>query len=303
MDIGYRAVDADNHYYEALDAFTRHLDKKFRQRGVQVVQQGTHVAPARRRQAVQRFIPNPTFDPIIVPGCIDPLFRGQIPEGVDPRSLMQVEPLRAEYQDRDARARGDGRAGPRSASLLFPTLGCGVEQALRDDIPATMATPARVQPVARRGLGLLVPGPHHRRADAVARRSRRRARRGRLAARARRAHGPRPSGARCPTENGTRPLARRPDPRPGVGAPRRGRRPGRVPPRRQRLRDVRRRRGAARDCSAFRQRSRRAQQARGVGPADPRHHRQHGRRRRVRPPPDAARREHRERLRLGARCW
>jgi len=38
MDIGYRAVDADNHYYEAIDACTRHLDKEFRQRGVQIVQ-------------------------------------------------------------------------------------------------------------------------------------------------------------------------------------------------------------------------------------------------------------------------
>ena len=34
---------------------------------------------------------------------MDLMFRGQIPDGVDPRSLMKVEPLRAEYQDRDAR--------------------------------------------------------------------------------------------------------------------------------------------------------------------------------------------------------
>ena len=52
---------------------------------------------------VNRFIPNPTFDPIIVAGCMDVMFRGQVPEGVDPRSLAQVEPLRAEYQNRDAR--------------------------------------------------------------------------------------------------------------------------------------------------------------------------------------------------------
>ena len=55
---------------------------------------------------VNRFVPNPTFDPIIVPGCLDALFRGQIPEGVDPRTLMQVEPLRAEYRDRDERLAG-----------------------------------------------------------------------------------------------------------------------------------------------------------------------------------------------------
>ena len=35
-NLGYKAIDVDNHYYEPLDAFTRHLDKKFRRRGVQI---------------------------------------------------------------------------------------------------------------------------------------------------------------------------------------------------------------------------------------------------------------------------
>jgi hypothetical protein len=30
---------------------------------------------------VNNFIPNPVFDPIIEPGCLDLLFRGEIPEG------------------------------------------------------------------------------------------------------------------------------------------------------------------------------------------------------------------------------
>src|SRR5829696_8106217 len=102
MELGYRAVDADNHYYETLDACTRHLPKEFKQRGVQVVQQGTHSLLLVGGKLF-KFIPNPTFDPIIVAGCMDLMFRGQIPEGVDPRSLMKLEPLRAEYQDRDAR--------------------------------------------------------------------------------------------------------------------------------------------------------------------------------------------------------
>ena len=69
---------------------------------------------------VNGFIPNPTFDPIIVPGCLDPLFRGQIPEGVDPRTLMQVEPLgRAPRVPGPRRApAGDGRAGPRRRAPL-----------------------------------------------------------------------------------------------------------------------------------------------------------------------------------------
>jgi predicted TIM-barrel fold metal-dependent hydrolase len=138
MALDFEAIDADNHFYEPLDAFTRHLDPAFATRGVQVVTAGRRVQLLIGGR-VNRFIPNPTFDPIIVPGCIELLFRGQIPEGVDPRSLMQVEPLRPEYQDRAAREAVAARQGL-AAILLFPTLGCGVEEALKHDIDATMAT-------------------------------------------------------------------------------------------------------------------------------------------------------------------
>ncbi len=77
-NLGYKAIDVDNHYYEPLDAFTRHLDKKFRRRGVQMFSDGKHTQ-AVIGDRVNRFIPNPTFDPIIVPGCLDLLFRGEIP--------------------------------------------------------------------------------------------------------------------------------------------------------------------------------------------------------------------------------
>jgi predicted TIM-barrel fold metal-dependent hydrolase len=133
-----RPIDADNHYYEALDAFTRHLDPKFRRRGVQVVQNGTHTELL-IGDRVNAFIPNPTFDPVIVPGCMDLMFRGQMPEGVDPRSINRVEPISTCYQDRDARIDKMDEQGL-DAALLFPTLGCGVEQALVDDVPATMAS-------------------------------------------------------------------------------------------------------------------------------------------------------------------
>jgi predicted TIM-barrel fold metal-dependent hydrolase len=138
MDLDFAPIDADNHYYEPLDAFTRHLDPNLKHRGVRPVTDGkrTHLLMG---GCVNQFVPNPTFDPIIVPGCLDLLFRGQIPEGVDPRSLMQVEPLKAEYQDREARTAVAERQGL-GAVLLFPTLGCGVEEALKDDIPATMAS-------------------------------------------------------------------------------------------------------------------------------------------------------------------
>ncbi|WP_280364865.1 amidohydrolase family protein [Nocardia wallacei] len=138
--LDYKAIDVDNHYYEPLDAFTRHLDKRFRRRGVQIVRDGKyHTAIIGNR--VNRFIPNPTFDPIIVPGCLDLIFRGQVPEGVDPATLMRVESLelRPEYRERDARAAVVDKQGIETI-FLFPTFGCGVEEALRGDIEATMAS-------------------------------------------------------------------------------------------------------------------------------------------------------------------
>ena len=89
---------------------------------------------------VNRFIPNPTFDPIIVPGCLDLLFRGEIPEGVDPASLMKVERwAHPEYQNRDARVPVMDTQGIETAFML-PTFACGVEEALKHDVDATMAS-------------------------------------------------------------------------------------------------------------------------------------------------------------------
>jgi predicted TIM-barrel fold metal-dependent hydrolase len=133
-----RPIDADNHYYESLDAFTRHLPKEFKRRGVRAVQSGKRVELL-IGDRVNRFIPNPTFDPIIVAGCLDQFFRGQVPEGADRARLMRVEPLRIEYRDKDARVRISEEQGL-DAVLLFPTLGCGVEEALRNDVAATMAS-------------------------------------------------------------------------------------------------------------------------------------------------------------------
>jgi predicted TIM-barrel fold metal-dependent hydrolase len=133
-----RPIDADNHYYEPLDAFTRYQDKAMRRRGVQVVQEGKRVFIV-IGDRVNRFIPNPTFDPVIVPGCTDLYFRAKVPAGVDPASFMKVEPIHAEYRDREVRldvmdAQGLG------AAIMFPTMGVGVEQALTHDPAATMAT-------------------------------------------------------------------------------------------------------------------------------------------------------------------
>ncbi|MBS1847815.1 MAG: amidohydrolase family protein [Actinobacteria bacterium] len=123
--------DCDNHYYEALDAFTRHLDPAWGPRTIQWAEidgRRYHVVAGR----VSRAVVNPTFDPVAEPGVLRDYFRGN-PNGDDPIELLRARtPIRAAYRDRDARidemdAQGVDRA------WLFPTLGMIYEDPLRDD--------------------------------------------------------------------------------------------------------------------------------------------------------------------------
>ncbi|HET8620849.1 MAG TPA: hypothetical protein VFM27_17900, partial [Acidimicrobiales bacterium] len=101
-DLGHPVFDADNHYYEATDAFTRHLDPALGPRCVQwatIDGRQYHVLGGR----VSRAVTNATFDPVSKPGCLYDYFRGNA-EGADPLTrLRDHEPIRPEYRDRDAR--------------------------------------------------------------------------------------------------------------------------------------------------------------------------------------------------------
>jgi hypothetical protein len=84
-----KAFDADNHYYEATDAFTRFIDPKMAKRAMQWAE-----INGRQRLLVggkiNRFIPNPTFDPVAKPGSLDEYFRGRNPQSW--RSLSTTTP-------------------------------------------------------------------------------------------------------------------------------------------------------------------------------------------------------------------
>ena len=130
--------DSDNHYYEATDAFTRYLDRGMARRAMQWAE-----VDGRQRLLVggkvNRFIPNPTFDPVAKPGSLNEYFRGRNPRGMDMAGLFgDLEPIRPEYRDRDARLAvmdAQGIAG----CFLFPTLGVGMEEALAHDPEAAVA--------------------------------------------------------------------------------------------------------------------------------------------------------------------
>ena len=132
------AFDADNHYYEALDAFTRHLDPRFAHRGIQWAEidgRKYHVIGGRVSHAVK----NATFDPVAKAGAMHSYFRGN-PDNVDPLSLLaDHEPIRPEYRDRDARLATLADQGLEGC-WLFPTLGMIYEELLTHDPEATCAT-------------------------------------------------------------------------------------------------------------------------------------------------------------------
>ena len=134
-----RPFDADNHYYEAEDAFTRHMDRKLAKSAIHRA-----TVDGRKRLVIcgkiHRFIPNPTFDPVAKPGSLDQYFRGRNPEGKDMRALFgELEPIRAAYRDRDARIALLDEQGLDGA-LLFPTQGVGIEEPMRHSAEITHAT-------------------------------------------------------------------------------------------------------------------------------------------------------------------
>jgi predicted TIM-barrel fold metal-dependent hydrolase len=138
--LDFAFFDCDNHYYEAPDAFTRHIDPALAKRGMQWAD-----INGRRRLLVggrvNRFIPNPTWDPISKPGALDEYFRGRNPKGADTAELFgQLDRLtdHPEYQNRDARLAVMDAQGMDGA-IFLPTLAVGMEQALLDDIPALVA--------------------------------------------------------------------------------------------------------------------------------------------------------------------
>ena len=126
--------DSDNHYYEAEDAFTRYADRKMASRCMQWAN-----IDGRDRLLVagkvQEFIPNPRFDPVARPGCLDAYHRGQT-EFTDVREAFgELEPISPAYRDRDARLLKLDEQGVEGC-FLFPTLGVGMEELLKHDVEA-----------------------------------------------------------------------------------------------------------------------------------------------------------------------
>jgi predicted TIM-barrel fold metal-dependent hydrolase len=129
--IGFGLFDADQHFYEAEDAVTRHLEAPHRRsfRWIDVDGRRTLLL----NNQLFTMIPNPTYDPVGRPGSMVEYFRAQNHAG---RSLKEIlgEPQRIqpEYRDRATRLRVMDEQGV-AFTWLVPSLGLGIEEPLAGD--------------------------------------------------------------------------------------------------------------------------------------------------------------------------
>jgi len=131
-------VDADNHYYEPVDAFTRHLPPSKRDRGLHI-----ETAPDGSRQV--RFGDRPfTFlrepflrDRVAAPGALREMLR-TLKSGRASESDSTI-PMHPAFQDRDARLALMDEQGL-DAVVMFPTTAVCIEHCMREDVDLTYLT-------------------------------------------------------------------------------------------------------------------------------------------------------------------
>lgn len=127
--------DCDNHYYEAPDAFTRHVPAAMQPRCVQWTE-----IDGRKRHVIAGTLDfsvgNPLFDPIAKPGVLFDYFKGN-PRGKPAFEMMRgnLEPQPAAYRSPAARLATMDAQGL-EAIWLFPTLGVLYEEKLKHDTEA-----------------------------------------------------------------------------------------------------------------------------------------------------------------------
>jgi len=137
IDIG-SFFDADNHYWETSDAFTRHRDPKFADRGVRVVD----------LDGVPRYVIGDRVHPILPgpgdvhlrprPGALYDYFGGRNDKGSVGRELAcEVPSEHPEWFDRDARLRCMDEQGI-EAVWLFPSQGVCMEGPMQPDVQAAI---------------------------------------------------------------------------------------------------------------------------------------------------------------------
>ncbi|HEX9888446.1 MAG TPA: amidohydrolase family protein [Nitriliruptorales bacterium] len=137
MDFEYQLIDADSHYYEPDDCFTRCIEPSFRDRAVNIRRGDDGLGRIFIGDRRLGYLSVHQSDHILPPGALQSFFAGE-----QDRAEVQPEPIRGrdlpDAVDRDARLAAMDEQNLQ-ATILLPTLGVCVEHELSDDVDALYA--------------------------------------------------------------------------------------------------------------------------------------------------------------------
>ncbi len=132
-----KLFDADNHYWETSDAFTRHRSAKFKDRGVQIKDVDGLRRYVVNDQVVDTLPGPPDVHKRPEPGAFLDFFQGKTSKR-DFYAAFTVEPSsRPEWYDRDARLQVMDTQGV-EATWMFPSHGVVLEAELQSDLEASV---------------------------------------------------------------------------------------------------------------------------------------------------------------------
>jgi predicted TIM-barrel fold metal-dependent hydrolase len=122
--------DADNHYYEPPDCFTRYMPTEQMDEAVRVVGEGDDARVVVGDRPFT-FLAEPFSGTHVKPGALREMLRN-LKAGLDPDDNPAVEPVAPAYVSHDARLATMDDQGL-DATVLFPTLAVCVEHFMKDD--------------------------------------------------------------------------------------------------------------------------------------------------------------------------
>src|SRR5258708_2263114 len=133
----YRLIDADEHYYEPDDCFSRHIEARFKDETISVRRgdDGLGRVFLRGRRVFMSVMPG---DYASAPGALQGLFVGEVADGFTHREVINAKDHPA-FTDRSARLALMDAQGV-EAAIMLPTLGVSVEYDMRDDVDLTYAS-------------------------------------------------------------------------------------------------------------------------------------------------------------------
>ncbi len=126
----YFVFDADNHYYETRDCFTRYIEPRHRDKAVHVVQDEKGRDRVMVGDKPFTFLESLFFQKVIKPGKLRDLLHNM--DASRSGESSAVEAIQPEYVDRNVRLALMDKQGV-DACFMFPTLAVCLEQDMKDD--------------------------------------------------------------------------------------------------------------------------------------------------------------------------